>query len=33
MEQWSDFRNTLDQAIFKTGAITFRLILIEGPII
>ncbi len=30
--QWVQFRNTLDQALEKTGAKTFPLILIDGPI-
>ena len=32
-EQWSAFRNTLDQALQLTGQATFPLILIEGPIL
>jgi lysozyme len=32
-EQWIKFRNTLDDAILKTGVKTFSLILIEGPIL
>lgn len=31
-EQWADFRNTLDLALSRTGAKSFPLILVEGPI-
>jgi hypothetical protein len=32
VEQWAQFRNVLDDALDRTGAKTFPLILIEGPI-
>jgi hypothetical protein len=33
LEQWIAFRDTLDDALAKTGAKTFPLILIDGPIV